>query len=47
MKTTLILVLLVVSAAALAACNTTKGAGKDLQSAGKGIENSAERNGAK
>lgn len=31
---------------ALAACNTTKGAGQDLQSAGGHIEHAAENNGA-
>jgi predicted small secreted protein len=30
----------------LAACNTTKGAGKDMQSAGENIQHSAEKNGA-
>jgi predicted small secreted protein len=28
----------------LSACNTTAGAGQDLRAAGKGIENSADRN---
>jgi entericidin B len=31
---------------ALAACNTTKGLGTDIQKAGTGLEGSAERNGA-
>ena len=30
----------------LAACNTTKGVGKDIQKAGTGLENSAEKHGA-
>ncbi len=30
----------------LAACNTTRGVGKDIESAGEGIKDSAERNGA-
>ncbi|MET4697073.1 putative small secreted protein [Constrictibacter sp. MBR-5] len=29
---------------ALAACNTMEGAGEDIQSGGKALENSAERN---
>jgi predicted small secreted protein len=28
----------------LTACNTTAGAGQDLQAAGRGLENSADRN---
>ena len=31
---------------ALSACNTTKGFGKDIEKAGAGMKNSAERNGA-
>lgn len=31
---------------ALAGCNTTKGVGQDMQDAGNGISNAAERNGA-
>jgi predicted small secreted protein len=42
---------LVLSLAAItllaAACNTTKGAGKDIEAAGEGLQNSADRNGAK
>jgi predicted small secreted protein len=30
----------------MVACNTTKGAGKDLEQAGEGIQHSAERHGA-
>ena len=30
----------------LPACNTTKGFGKDIEKAGDGLKNSAERNGA-
>lgn len=32
--------------AALPACNTTKGVGKDIEKAGSGLKNSADRNGA-
>ena len=28
------------------ACNTTKGVGKDIENAGEGLKESAERNGA-
>ncbi len=31
---------------ALAACNTTKGFGTDIEKAGEGLKGSAERNGA-
>lgn len=31
---------------ALPACNTTKGLGEDIEKAGDGIQNSADRNGA-
>jgi predicted small secreted protein len=41
------LVALVLSTVLMAACNTTKGAGKDIEAAGAGIKNSADRNGAK
>jgi predicted small secreted protein len=30
----------------LSACNTTKGAGKDMQSAGENIQHQAEKSGA-
>lgn len=30
----------------IAACNTSKGLGRDMQKAGQGIENSAEKHGA-
>jgi predicted small secreted protein len=33
-------------AVAIAGCNTTKGAGKDIEAAGQGIENSASKHGA-
>jgi len=39
--------LAVAAALAVGACNTTKGVGQDIESAGSGIKNSAERNGAK
>ncbi len=35
---------LAVTAPSLTACNTTAGAGQDLQAAGRGLEHSAERN---
>ena len=35
---------LLTAASALSACNTMEGAGKDLQSGGKSLENSADRN---
>ena len=41
LKTTIILGL-VALATALSACNTTAGAGKDIKSAGKAIERTAE-----
>jgi|GEM_PF-1751959 len=31
----------------IGACNTTKGVGTDIEKAGEGLKNSAERNGAK
>jgi predicted small secreted protein len=37
---------LAVVALYLSACNTTKGAGKDLQSAGENISHAAEKGGA-
>jgi len=43
-KLFLALFLLSGAGAALSACNTTAGAGEDLQSAGKAITNSAEKN---
>jgi entericidin B len=33
-------------AAILSACNTTKGAGKDMERGGEKLQNSAERHGA-
>lgn len=30
----------------LPACNTTKGVGKDIESAGEGLKNSADKHGA-
>ena len=36
--------LLLLPALGLAACNTVEGAGQDMQSAGKSVERSAERN---
>ncbi|MBV9251930.1 MAG: entericidin A/B family lipoprotein, partial [Acetobacteraceae bacterium] len=37
-------VILTALAPLLSACYTTQGAGRDLQSAGKAVENSAEKN---
>lgn len=42
-KITLMMTALVVFAASLSACNTTQGFGKDIQKAGQGISNAAER----
>ena len=33
-----------IAAGALSACNTMEGAGKDMQSGGQALENSADRN---
>ena len=35
-----------VAAVLLTACSTTEGLGKDIEKAGKGLKDSAERNGA-
>lgn len=47
-RTVKVVVAMSILAAALAvgACNTTKGVGKDIEKAGEGLKNSAERNGA-
>jgi entericidin B len=37
---------LVTAAGALSACNTMAGAGQDMQSGGKALENSADKHGA-
>jgi predicted small secreted protein len=42
MKRTFILLATITAALALSACNTTAGAGKDIKSAGKAIEKTAE-----
>jgi len=42
MTRTLIATLLLGSSLLLAACNTVEGAGRDVQSAGKAIENTAD-----
>jgi len=39
----LVIVILAVAAPLLSACHTAQGAGEDLQAAGKGITNSAEK----
>jgi predicted small secreted protein len=46
--TTRLLLIAAIAAFALAAaaCNTTKGIGKDIESAGDGIKDAAERHGA-
>ncbi len=38
--------LIAVSALLLGGCNTTKGVGADIEKAGEGLKNSADRNGA-
>jgi predicted small secreted protein len=43
---TVLLAALAVSAIALAACNTTKGIGKDIENTGDAIEDSADKHGA-
>lgn len=43
MKTILTLTLAVIALSGLAACNTTAGAGKDLEAAGEGINKSANK----
>ena len=45
-KLVLVLTLLALAGVAplLSACYTTRGAGQDLQAAGQGLENSAQRN---
>ena len=40
----LVIVSMLTFASVLSACNTMEGAGKDMQSGGKSLENSAERN---
>ena len=40
----LVIVSMLTFAGALSACNTMEGAGKDMQSGGKALENSADRN---
>lgn len=42
----IVAVALTAAALAITACNTTKGAGKDIERAGEGIQNSADRHGA-
>lgn len=39
-----LLAVLIGASGLLSACNTMKGAGQDVQDAGQGIENAAERN---
>jgi predicted small secreted protein len=41
-KASALVLLFSVAAVALAGCNTTAGAGRDIKSAGKAIENTAE-----
>jgi predicted small secreted protein len=47
MKRTLATLVIAASLLTLAACNTTKGVGTDIEKAGEGLKESAERNGAK
>jgi predicted small secreted protein len=42
----LLIIAIAASALATAACNTTKGVGKDIENAGDGIKDAADRNGA-
>ncbi len=44
--TAIILSLFAVMTIALSACNTTKGAGRDLERGGESLQRSAERHGA-
>jgi len=44
LATVMVILGLAATAPCLTACNTTAGAGQDLQAAGRGLENSAERN---
>ena len=44
MKRPLMLMLVIVPMLALGACNTVEGAGQDMQSAGRSVERTAERN---
>ena len=46
-KLTFAMASLLLAAFVFAGCNTTKGAGKDLQVGGEKIQNSAENHGAK
>ncbi len=41
MKTTLLITLAILGISSLSACNTANGFGKDLESAGRGIQNGA------
>ncbi len=41
-----VLASLVMMALAAVACNTTKGFGKDVEKAGEGLQNSADKHGA-
>jgi predicted small secreted protein len=41
------ILLVVIGCLPLCGCNTTKGVGTDIQKAGEGLKNSAERNGAR
>ncbi len=43
---TMIILCIGASALVLAACNTTKGFGKDVEKAGSSLKDSAEKNGA-
>jgi entericidin B len=43
-KAMMAMLILAGAGAALSACNTTEGAGKDMSAAGRAISNSAEKN---
>ncbi|PIW60515.1 MAG: hypothetical protein COW13_03770 [Candidatus Omnitrophica bacterium CG12_big_fil_rev_8_21_14_0_65_50_5] len=44
MKKNLLLILLVVAVAVVSGCNTFRGAGKDVEAGGKGMQNIADKN---
>ncbi len=39
-------VVVAIASCAMQACNTTKGVGKDIEKAGEGLKNSADKHGA-
>ena len=44
LKKVFVVSILASMALAVSACNTTKGAGKDIEKAGEGMQNAADRN---